>query len=61
MIPGRGGIHIFFADNAGSSGNQEITQSVTGTVTAGNPEVVMLAIADFDSTVGHPDRRRPGP
>ncbi len=53
-IPGRGGIHILFADNAGSSGNQEITHSVTVTVTTGNPEVVMLAIANFDSTIGHP-------
>ncbi len=54
-LPGKGAIHVFYANTTSLSTNPEITDPATITVTAGNPETVTLAIPDLNATgIGHP-------
>lgn len=54
-IPGNGAIHVYFANTPSLSTNLEITQTSTITVSTGNPQVVYLAIPNFNATaIGHP-------
>ncbi len=54
-IPGVGAIHVFFANTASLATNPDITQPSTITVSAGNPEIVHLAIPSLSATaIGHP-------
>ncbi len=53
-LPGRGAIHVIFVDPQDGS-RRQLNHSLTVTVSTGNPEVVTLAIPDFNETrVGHP-------
>ncbi len=52
-LPGRGAIHVLFADPDNGSPNREITHSVSLSVSTGNPETVTLTIPNFDTVLGH--------
>ena len=54
-LPGKGAVHVFFANTTSLSTNPEITDPRTITVTSDNPQSVLLAIPDFNTTaLGHP-------
>ncbi len=54
-MPAKGAIHVFVANTTSPRGLLEITDPSTITVSTANPEVVHLAIPDFNSTaLGHP-------
>src|SRR2546425_9419549 len=54
-MPGKGAIHVYYANTTSLATNPEITDPSTITVTAGNPEVVHLAISSLSATaIGHP-------
>ena len=53
--PAVGAIHVFFANTTSLATNPDITQPSTITVSTGNPETVLLAIANFtDTAIVHP-------
>jgi hypothetical protein len=54
-LPCLGAIHVYFADTRHLDTNPDITQPSTITVSTGNPEVVRLAIPNFNATaIRHP-------
>lgn len=54
-MPGKGAIHVYFANTTSLATNPEITDPSTITVTGGNPQVVILAIPSLNDTgIGHP-------
>ncbi len=53
-LPGKGAIHVFFANTTSLATNPEITDPSTITVGTGNPESVGLSIPDLSATaIGH--------
>lgn len=54
-MPGKGAIHVFFANTTSLATNPDITQPSTITVSTGNPQIVHVAIPSFNATlIGHP-------
>src|SRR2546428_4869899 len=54
-MPSKGATHVYYANTTSLATNPEITDPSTITVTAGNPEVVHLAISSLSATaIGHP-------
>ncbi len=53
--PGKGAVHVFFANTTSLLTSPEITDPKTISVTTGNPETVLLAIPNLNATgIGHP-------
>ncbi len=53
-LPGKGAIHVFYANTTVLATNPQITDPKTITVKGGNPEAVLLAIPDLTATaIGH--------
>jgi len=54
-MPGKGAIHVYYANTSSLATNPEITDPSTITVTTGNPQTVLLAIPDLNATgIGRP-------
>jgi hypothetical protein len=54
-MPGKGAIHVYYANTSSLATNPEITDPSTITVTIGNPQTVLLAIPNLNATgIGHP-------
>ena len=54
-LPGKGAIHVYYANTTSLATNPEITMPSTITVTTGNPQAVILAIPSLNHTgIGHP-------
>lgn len=54
-MPGKGAIHVYYANTSSLATNPEITDPSTITVTTGNPQTVLLAIPNLNATgIGHP-------
>jgi hypothetical protein len=53
--PGKGAVHLYFANTTILARNPEITQQSTIAVSSGNPETVSLTISNLTATIiGHP-------
>src|SRR2546425_2502622 len=53
-MPGKGAIHVYYANTTSLATNPEITQPSTITVSTGNPETVSLAMSNLTATaIGH--------
>ena len=54
-LPGKGAIHVYYANTTSLATNPEITKPSTITVTTGNPQTVLVAIPSLNATgIDHP-------
>src|SRR5438552_1532285 len=54
-MPTRAAVHIYYASNTSQNTRLEITRPSTITVSAGNPETIILTVSNLTATlVGHP-------
>jgi hypothetical protein len=54
-MPGKGAIHVYYANTTSLSTNLEITDPSTITVSTENPQTLVLAIPNLNATgIGHP-------
>src|SRR5256885_11918974 len=48
-LPGKGAIHVYYANTTSLATNPEITKPSTITVTTGNPQTVLVAIPSLNA------------
>ena len=54
-LPGKGAVHVYYANSTSLATNPEITQTSTITVPTGDPSSIQVAIPSFNATgIGHP-------
>ena len=54
-LPGKGSIHVYYANTTSIATNPEITDPSTIAVTTGNPQTVLVAISSLNATgIDHP-------